>query len=145
LISDEGQRYPVYAIAAVLAKLAGAERIACRSTRGNTVTAFAGRRASGATTVVLANLSASEQRCLLELGELGPRGGTPDSNGHDTGNTAGTMTAHEVRQARIAMIDEQSFMSVRSGVTLWSGFELADISLTLKPFACAVIGWEDPE
>lgn len=145
LISDDGQRYPIYAIAAVLARLAGAERVACRSTRGNTVTAFAGRRASGATTVVLANLSAGEQRCLLELSELGPRTGAPYSNGHDTDNAARAVTAREVRQARIAMIDEQSFMSVRGGVTLWSGFELADVSLTLKPFACAVMEWEDQE
>jgi hypothetical protein len=80
---------------------------------------------------------------VLDLGELRPRSGAPYSNGHDTANAA--VMANEVRQARLAMIDEQSFMSVRSGVTLWSGFELADVSLTLKPFACAVIEWEDPE
>jgi D-apionolactonase len=120
LIADDGQRYPVFAVAAVLARLAGATRIACRSTRGRDVAAFAARAASGVTTLVIANLTPDEQGCRLD--------------------PAGTL-CDEMKQARIATLDEQSFMRLRQGLPEWRRYDAARGQLTLKSFACVLLEW----
>jgi hypothetical protein len=150
LISDDGQRYPVFAIAAVLARLAGAERIECRSSRGGDVAAFAGRTVSGVTTLVVANLTPDEQRCRLDQAgmpgetspEIFPEPLAADSSGRDAGTVA--MVVEEVRQARIAIVDEQSLTRIRNGSPEWSRYDGASGTLTLKPFACALIEWGAP-
>jgi hypothetical protein len=157
LIGDDGQRYPVFAIAAVLARLAGTGRIECRSSRGSDVAAFAARSVSGVTTLVLANLTPDEQRCRFDQtgmpGEsLRERVAEPLPSDSDPGSDADlgsgesdastvAMVVEKLRQTRVAIIDEQTLMRSRDGRPEWSSLDVADGALTLRPFACALIEW----
>jgi hypothetical protein len=117
--SIQPARYPVFHVAAAMARMAGASRLLCRSERPLEIACFGAHSVDGHLRVIVANLTPESRTVMLNL--------------HGTQLSEGLG---------VATLDEQSVKQARPAeVHPWRAERARDASalLTLRPFACVQI------
>lgn len=110
-------RYPMFHVAAAMARMAGATRLPCRAASPREVACFGARDAQGRMRLIVANLTADQRTvCLTFSG----------------GSVAADMS--------LSTLDEASFDAAQDGRIPVDRLSLvSDSVLSLKPFACMQI------
>ncbi|CAG4918003.1 D-apionate lactonase [Paraburkholderia gardini] len=109
-------RYPVFHVAAALARMAGRSRLQCRSERPRDVACFGARDAGGRLRLIIANLTPEKRTVRLDSG---------------CGNRMGELG--------VATLDESSAAKARVGRVLADPISTGCDTFALDPFACVQI------